>query len=136
MWYQIELPEVTTIAEVQYNAPPAGRGGGPAPGTPAGQVVARGGGPAPTAPAVPAPAGKGGKAAAAPPPELQVQVSVDGKTWSQPLAGAASSTLTTFAFTPVKAKFIRIARNAPAPNNAVWTIQNLRVFQAAATATK
>jgi hypothetical protein len=60
-----------------------------------------------------------------------LQVSTDGKTWSAPLATASGSTLTTFAFQPAKAKFIKITRNTPATNNAAWTIQNLRVYQAA-----
>ncbi|MEO8482984.1 MAG: c-type cytochrome [Acidobacteriota bacterium] len=133
-WYQVELPEVVSIAEVQYNAP-AGRAGGPgarAGGAP-GELVARGGGPAaPPVPApAPAPAARGGRATAAPPAELQLQVSTDGKTWSAPLASASGSTLTTFAFQPTRAKFIKITRNTPATNNGAWTIQNLRVYQAA-----
>jgi hypothetical protein len=128
-WYQIELPEVLSIAEVQYNSP-AGRAGGPGgrAGAP-GELVARGGGPATAAPA-PAAGARGGRAAA-PPAELQLQVSTDGKTWSAPLATASGSTLTTFAFQPTKAKFIKITRNTPAANNGAWTIQNLRVYQAA-----
>jgi hypothetical protein len=74
---------------------------------------------------------RGARAAAAT-PDLQVQVSTDGKSWSAPLATATGSTLTTFAFKPTRAKFVRITRNAPAPNDAPWTIQNLRLFRAAA----
>jgi hypothetical protein len=59
-----------------------------------------------------------------------VQVSTDGTSWSAPLATATGSTLTTFAFKPTRAKFVRITRNAPAPNDAPWTIQNLRLFRA------
>jgi mono/diheme cytochrome c family protein len=135
MWYQVELPEVISIAEVQYNAPPppAARGGGPA-GPPAapGTIVGRGAAPAPAPTPAPAPVGKGGKVVA-PAPELQLQVSLDGKTWGPPLAGASGSTLTTFAFAPARAKFVRITRNQPAANNAAWTIQNLRILQAAGT---
>jgi hypothetical protein len=114
---------------VQYNAPATfGRGGG---GGGRGQAA---GAPAPAAPApAPAPAARGTRAAA-PAPELQIVVSLDGKKWSAPLAGTASSTLTTFAFQPTRAKFIRITRNTPAPNNAGWTIQNLRVYRAATPA--
>jgi hypothetical protein len=122
MWYQVELPEAITVAEVQYNAPAAfgfGRGG-------------RGGRGAAAAPAPPpAPAARGTRAAA---PELQIAVSLDGQKWSAPLAGTAGGTLTTFAFQPTRAKFIRITRTAPAQNNAAWTIQNLRVYRAATPA--
>ncbi|HWB29600.1 MAG TPA: hypothetical protein VG736_03785, partial [Vicinamibacterales bacterium] len=65
---------------------------------------------------------------------LQIAVSLDGKKWSAPLAGTAGGTLTSFAFPPTRAKFIRITRTAPAQNNAAWTIQNLRVYRAAAPA--
>jgi hypothetical protein len=68
-----------------------------------------------------------------PPPDVQVQVSVDGKTWSAPLAGSPTGTLSILAFAPTRAKFVKITRNAAMPNNAVWTIQNVRLFQAAAT---
>jgi hypothetical protein len=120
MWYQVELPEAITVAEVQYNAPAAfgfGRGGRGGRGGPGAADA-----PAPAA----APAARGPRGAA-PAPELQISVSLDGKKWSAPLAGTAGSTLTTFAFQPTRAKFIRITRNAPAQNNAAWTIQNLRV---------
>jgi hypothetical protein len=120
MWYQVELPEAISIAEVQYNAPAAfGRGGRGGPG-----------GAGAAAPA-PAPAARGARAAA---PELQIAVSLDGQKWSAPLAGTAGGTLTTFAFQPTRAKFIRITRTAPAQNNAAWTIQNLRVYRAATPA--
>jgi mono/diheme cytochrome c family protein len=126
MWYQVELPEAITVAEVQYNAPAAfgfGRGGRGGRGGP--------GAAAAPAPAPPAPAARGTRAAA---PELQIAVSLDGKKWSAPLAGTAGGTLTSFAFPPTRAKFIRITRTAPAQNNAAWTIQNLRVYRAAAPA--
>ncbi len=120
MWYQVELPAVTSLVEVQYNAPSFfGRGG------------ARGARGAAAAAPAPAPAARAGRAAAAA-PDLQVQVSTDGKSWSAPLATATGSTLTTFAFRPTRAKFVRITRNAPAPNDAPWTIQNLRLFKAPA----
>ena len=107
MWYQVELPQVTTIGEVQYSAPSPTSGGGPA---------------------VPRPPARGSQRVA-PPPELQLQLSTDGKTWSAPLAGATGGTSTTFAFPPTRTKFVRIARNAPAPNDAPWTIQNLQIFR-------
>ena len=66
--------------------------------------------------------------------DLQVQVSVDGKSWSAPLATAPTGTLTILAFPPSRAKFVKITRNTAMPNNGNWTIQNVRLFQAAAPA--
>ena len=78
MWLQVELPQATRISEVQFNAPGGGRGN-PAPGA----------GPAPAPPA----------AGQTPTPasvvvfrEFQVQTSIDGKTWSQPIAQGTVST--------------------------------------------
>ena len=62
--------------------------------------------------------------------DVQVQVSMDGKKWTAPLATTQNGGLTILAFAPVQAKFIRITRTQPAPGNN-WTIQNLRVFRAA-----
>ena len=71
----------------------------------------------------------------APPPELQVQVSVDGKTWSQPMGGASSSTLTILSFAPARAKLVRIVRNAPPALPAQnWAIQTLRLYEVRANA--
>jgi mono/diheme cytochrome c family protein len=117
MWYQVELPEPTLVAEVQLDAAGGGRLGS----------TGRGGG-----------RGRGAAAAepqAPPPPPgfpqaYQVQVSLDGKTWGRPVASGAGSPLTIAAFTPVRAKFIRITQTANAAGAPPWVIQNLRVFQA------
>ncbi len=79
-------------------------------------------------------AGRGG-AAEAPPPVgyprgYQVQVSMDGTSWSAPVAqGAASGSFTTIAFAPVQAKFVRITGTASAPD-APLAIQRLKLFEA------
>jgi hypothetical protein len=64
------------------------------------------------------------------PRQYKVEVSLDGKTWGQPVASGTGAPLTTAAFRPVRAKFVRITQtgaDAGAPN---WVIQNLRVFSA------
>ncbi|MEO7192426.1 MAG: PVC-type heme-binding CxxCH protein [Vicinamibacterales bacterium] len=137
MWLQVELPQPIMLAEIQFNAPAPARAGGPggragaptgAPGAaaPAGsQPVVTG---APTGPR-PTAAGRGGRDVT-PPADVQVQVSMDGRTWSAPVATGPSSTLTVMAFQPVRSRFVKIGRNAPAENVLVWTIQNLRLFEA------
>jgi len=171
MWFQIELSEPAMIAEIQFNAPAAGRGGGPGGGGPvpagagaaqpgaANPAAGRGAPPAgtpttippatppatlpttppatpPTTPPATTPQGQATPPAgppAAPAPavrDVQVQTSMDGKTWSAPLASTQNGGLTILAFPPVRAKFIRITRTQPAAGNN-WTIQNLRVFRAA-----
>jgi mono/diheme cytochrome c family protein len=102
MWYQVELPAPTMVSEIQFDAfAVGGRGGAGAPD----------GGPA-----------------ARYPREYQVQISQNGAQWSQPVARGQGSRLTTIAFTPVRATFIRITQTATVPNAPVWSIQNFRVF--------
>jgi mono/diheme cytochrome c family protein len=148
MWFQIELPKPVMLTEVQFEstagayeitrgrilnaeAPAGGRGA--ARGVPAG------------APAAPQP----------PPPNLgyprgyKVEVSSNGTTWSTvaegkdswhdvfmiPSSGTGSQTepaaTTVISFQPTQAKFIRIAQTATVENGPVWSIQSLRLFEAA-----
>jgi hypothetical protein len=63
-----------------------------------------------------------------------VTVSVDGKTWSAPVAqGQGTGPSTVIAFAPVNAKFVRITQTATgvAPP---WSIQRLRLYRTAAPA--
>jgi mono/diheme cytochrome c family protein len=105
MWFQVELPEPTLIAELQWQAAGAGRGGG---------------------------RGRGRGAAGPPPPPLvrayQVQTSDDGQTWSAPVASGDIQTLTMAAFAPVRATFVRITQTATSQNPAPWSVINLRLF--------
>jgi hypothetical protein len=58
-----------------------------------------------------------------------VQVSTDGTTWSKPVAqGTGPVPLTTMAFAPVPARFIRITQTGSAANGEMWAIAQLRVF--------
>ncbi len=108
MWFQFELPEPATLAELQFQfggAPGWGRAQGapaPAPGTPPVLV----------------------------PRAFRVQVSNDGSTWSAPVAevqgtGAGS----VIAFTPVTTKFLRITQTAAADSAPPWSIQQLQLLE-------
>ncbi len=107
MWFQFELPEPVTLAQLQFQfggAPGWGRAQGtaaPAPGSP--PVVI--------------------------PRAFRVQVSMDGSTWSAPVAevqgtGAGS----VIAFTPVKTKYVRITQTATADPAPPWSIQQLQLL--------
>jgi hypothetical protein len=64
----------------------------------------------------------------------QVQVSMDGKSWSEPVAqdqGTGGATLLTFA--PVRARFVRLTQTAAVDDARAWSIQRLRLFQAPAS---
>jgi mono/diheme cytochrome c family protein len=116
MWYQVELPKPVNVAEIQFDSgPPGGRSG----------RGGRGG-------------GRGG-----PPPfgsvpiAYQVQVSMDGKTWSTPVAeGAGALTPTIATFRPVQAKFVRVTQTGKAENAAAWSVLNFRVYAAGGAATR
>ena len=105
MWFQIELPAAAPIAEIQFMSPPgSGRRGG-------------GGG-----------AGRGATPRA--PFAYSVQVSMDGSTWSTPVAeGQVSGRRTVIPFKPVEAKFVRITQTATAASASPWVLQRLRLYQ-------
>ena len=118
MWFQVEMPRLQTIAEVQFDSgPPGGRaargGRGGRGGDPAGR-------------------GRGG-----PPPfgsypiAYKVQVSKDGKSWSAPVGQGEGSTATSIVtFRPVEARFIRITQTGSAPDALPWSVLNFRVYAA------
>jgi mono/diheme cytochrome c family protein len=137
MWLQVELPQATTVSELQFESsvvpvvtepiipgqpprtvvPGGGRGG---------RGGARGGGAG--ADAAPAPAAPGVEAVGYP-RGYQVQTSMDGATWSAPVAeGAASGTSTRVVFTPVRAKFVRITQTATTPDAPPFAVQRLKLF--------
>lgn len=121
MWIQVELPSVVTMTEVQFESAPAEVQAEPAtPGAPTRTGI---GG-----------RGRGGEPAATPkvgfPIGYEVQVSTDGKTWSQPVArGAGTGTATYIPFGPVKAKFVRITQTGSAAGAPPWSVSRLRVFE-------
>jgi mono/diheme cytochrome c family protein/glucose/arabinose dehydrogenase len=106
MWYQVELPQPVTIAELIVDSSTGGRGGfgGSGPGNP-----------------MPA-SGMSG---------YRVQVSMDGETWSTPVAEGQANPLnqsTVIPMTPVRAKFFRITQTASPQFPVGWAIQRIRVF--------
>ena len=103
MWFQIELPQAYTVAELQIDSVATGGGRG------------RG--------------GRGGGLPAGGPVAFNVQVSTDGATWQPPVAEGAGSTPTTMVTLPrVQARFIRINQTGTAANGQGWGIQQLRVL--------
>jgi mono/diheme cytochrome c family protein len=65
----------------------------------------------------------------------RVELSDDGKTWSQPVAeGRGGGRTTTITFAPVKTRFIRITQTADGDGTTPWTIERLRPFEAPAAA--
>jgi F5/8 type C domain len=117
MWFQVELPQPTTIAEIQFDSlvgfggrgGRGGRGAAPAAGPPA----------APPTPIVGSPRG------------YSVQTSLDGTTWGAPVAqGKGDSARTTVTFAPTRAKYIRITQTETVEDAPAWSINNLRVYEA------
>jgi mono/diheme cytochrome c family protein len=126
MWFQVELPQPATLTEMQFNATALPVDTNPiVPGAPTRTGI---------------PGGRGAPGAPAPPPpplgfprEYQVQVSMDGTTWGQPVArGKGSGTLTDIVFAPTRAKFVRITQSGTA--DAPWTIQRLKLYEPGAAA--
>jgi mono/diheme cytochrome c family protein len=123
MWFTVELPQPAMVTELQFDsAVSSGRGGG------------RGG------PAAPA-GGRGGPTGrAAPvvgyPRSYSVQVSTDGTAWSKPVAeGKGSGPRSSIPLAPVRAKFVRITQTSSEADAPPWSIRNLRIFEAPASAT-
>jgi hypothetical protein len=148
MWFQVELPAAVLLTEMQFDSSAGGGRGGaaggrgaatPNAGPPAGSATAAQ--PPAAAAQLPAatPAGGGTPAGGQPAPTpamagyprgYSVTVSLDGKTWSAPVAqGQGSSTSTVISFAPVNAKFVRISQTASGPAPA-WSIQRLRLYRA------
>jgi hypothetical protein len=104
MWFQIELPTPERLAEIQFeSASPGGRGGG----------RGRAAGPPP---------------AAGYPRGYAVDVSSDGASWTRVAAGQGEGSPTVIAFTPVKARFVRLTQTATLDDAPPWSITHLQVF--------
>jgi hypothetical protein len=61
----------------------------------------------------------------------RVQVSLDGRQWSEPIAeGAGAAGTTIVAFAPVDARFVRITQTAAVPDAPAWSMRLLKLFEA------
>ncbi len=102
MWFQIELPAMTRLTEIEFESPVpqgAGSAGSPAAGTY--------------------------------PRSYRVQISADGHTWSAPVVeGQGSRSPTIISFPPTLGRFIRITLTSSAPEAPAWAIRNVRLFEA------
>jgi glucose/arabinose dehydrogenase/mono/diheme cytochrome c family protein len=111
MWFQIELPEPTRITEILVDAAVGGRGGF------GGFGRGRGRGGLPAGPLI----------------AYQLQVSMDGQTWSEPIAeGAGLSNPVVMSFRPVEAKFVRITQTGTPNQSPVqfgWAVQRVRIYR-------
>ena len=128
MWFQIELTAPVDLTEIQFESvpPPPVQGRGAVamvPGAPTRSVEARG----VSGWTIVKPTGPVGF-----PRAYQVQTSVDGVSWSRPVAQGEGAAQTIVSFPPVRARFVRITQTATAADAPQWTIQKLRLFEAAA----
>ena len=151
MWFPVELPQPALVTEMQFDsaavlaAAGAEAGSG---GAPARQLLPRapraGGGRRRLLPAAARSAGAGAAArrgrvrrrraaVVGYPRGYTVQVSVDGTTWSKPVAeGKGDGARTTITFAPTRAKFLRITQTDTAADAPNWSIGNLRIYEAPA----
>jgi mono/diheme cytochrome c family protein/glucose/arabinose dehydrogenase len=105
MWFQIELPSAARISEIQFQsgAPGGGR----------------------------ADAARRRTFGSHP---LSYRVSLDGRTWAKPVAeGKGGDVLTTAAFRPVQAKFVRVTQTGRTGDAHPWSVMAFRVYSAAGT---
>jgi len=134
MWFQIELPQPALVTEIQFTSTGGGRGGGGG-----GGAQGRGGarGAAPGAPAAePAPAVAGPPPVTGYPRGYKVETSLDGTTWTLASEGVGAGPATIVTFRPVRAKFVRLMQTATADGAPPLSIQQLRLFEAPAAATR
>jgi hypothetical protein len=75
----------------------------------------------------------GGAAIAASPRAYRVEVSRDGKAWTQVAEGRGGSRTTAISFAPVLARFVRITQTDEAKDAPVWSMQRLRLYQPGGT---
>jgi mono/diheme cytochrome c family protein len=144
MWFQIELPQPVRISEIQIDtsvpftmaalggrgrgaAQAPGRGAPPAPGRAGpGERGGRG-----TAPAAGRGRGGGRGGPVIGPIGYSVQFSMDGRSWSTPVAEGPGATPTTvMTMTPADARFVRITQTGKAAGPEGWAIAQVRIYEA------
>jgi mono/diheme cytochrome c family protein len=139
MWFQIELPEPTTLTEIQFASTGGfgfgggggrgrggrgGQAGAPAAGAAAPATTVQSGAPMPAPPPA-MPAASGGTH----PRAYRIEVSLDGSSWSGIADGTGAPGANTIAFAPVRARFVRITQTATVENGPSWSMQRLRLFK-------
>ena len=105
MWFRIELPQPTSLTELQFDSPPQGGGR------------------------------SGAAPAATSPRSYRVDVSSDGSSWTEVAQGQGGARTTTIVFAPVSARMVRITQTADAKDAPSWSMERLRLFQPAGGAT-
>jgi mono/diheme cytochrome c family protein len=112
MWLQVELPQAATVTEISFESTQATVQTGPA---------VRG-----------APTRTGGQdnrdGMLGFPIAYQVQVSMDGASWTPVAEGKGTGSQTTIAFAPTQAKFVRLTQTAGGENAAPLSVRRLRLF--------
>ena len=111
MWLQVELPEPAMLTEIAFESAVAAVQDGPA---------VRG---APTRSEFGAVEGVPGF-----PRGYQVQLSMDGATWSPVAEGQGAGAQTLIAFPPTRGKFVRITQTATVDNAPPLSVRRLRLF--------
>jgi mono/diheme cytochrome c family protein len=137
MWFQIELPELATVTEIQFASTGGigfggggrgrgGRGGAPGAGaTPPATAQSDAPVPAPAAAPPVRPLAAGGTF----PRAYRIEVSIDGSSWSPVAEGRGTPGSNAIAFAPVQARFVRITQTATVENAPSWSMQRLRLFR-------
>ena len=110
MWLTIALPQPASVTELQFDSIVSTQRGG------RGRGAAGAGA---SAPVVGYPRG------------YSVHVSMDGATWSKPVAaGKGNGPRTTITFAPTRAAFVRITQTDTTADAPAWSVRNLRVYEA------
>jgi putative membrane-bound dehydrogenase-like protein len=121
VWLQVELSRPVMLTEISFESAaqrPGARGTGGAGDPGAGTISVNYGGPAPPVASIGFPR------------RYQVVVSMDGSTWSAPVAdGAGTGANTLIAFAPVQARFLRITQTASVENAPPLSISMLRLYE-------
>ena len=104
MWFQIELPGLFTLTEIQFDS----------------QMI---------------PGAQGGAATSTAPRSYRVELSDDGRNWREPIAeGRGGRRTTIIPLAPRSARLVRITQTADDAGAVPWTMERLRVYQAAGAA--
>jgi mono/diheme cytochrome c family protein len=101
MWFQVELPQPTQVAEIQFESSRVGGGRGA-------------GAPPPTS---------------GYPREYVVDISTDGTQWTTVAKGAGAGVSTAIRFAPVQAKFVRLTQTGAVEGAPPWSMLRFRLYR-------